>query len=714
MNDIALRLQPSRPAALRDPEVSGRGRYWAFLSYSHEDRKWADWLHRALESYRVPKELAGGGVPERLAPIFRDRDELPASGDLAAEIRAALAEARFLIVLCSPAAAASRWTDAEIAEFKRLHPGRQVLAAIVGGEPFASDMPGREAEECFPEALRRKYGSDGCPTGARAEPIAADLRPQGDGRRLGLLKLAAGMLGVGLDRLVRRESQRRHRRLTFIAAASAAGMAVTSALAVAAIDARDEAQDQREEAEELVGFMLGDLRGKLEPLGRLDVLDAVGAEALGYYQRQDRGALTEESLAQQTRALTLIGEIANRRGDLDGALTRFREAQASTAEAMARSPGDEQRIFDHAQNVFWVGYIAWQRGQIREAEAAFREYKRLAERLIALNPAKSEWRLEGVYAGSNLGTLLLEQRKYPAAIDHFRSALGESEKLAAAAPRDVQYQMQFSESLAWLADAQERSGELDTALRTRERELEILAMLAKGDSSNAAVKRRTFACERALGRLLASRGQLAAGLAHLRSATQVADALRETEPENTEWLEFAARTHLEYGDLLLASSRLEDAGRNMREGCEIAEDLVRRDPSVVAWQQSVLRNCLLLRARVAAAAGERRRALGIVQQALALSPAMPPRPEAGGTSQTTSALHLFAGDQYAALGERPPAQRAWKAALAHLPAEAAATPYELAMRSGLLARLGRAREAEPIAGRLAEMGYRHPAQAPTT
>ena len=135
--------------------------------------------------------------------------------------------------------------------------------------------------------------------------------------------------------------------------------------------ARDEARDQRAEAEGLIGFMLGDLRGKLEPLGRLDVLDSVGAKALGYYRKQDKGDLSEEGLAQRSKALTLIGEIANKRGDLDGALQRYLEALSGTGEALARAPDDEQRIFDHAQNVFWIGYIAWQRGLAGEAEARF-------------------------------------------------------------------------------------------------------------------------------------------------------------------------------------------------------------------------------------------------------------------------------------------------------------------------------------------------------
>jgi hypothetical protein len=34
-------------------------KYYAFISYSHQDKKWGDWLHKALETYRVPKRLVG-------------------------------------------------------------------------------------------------------------------------------------------------------------------------------------------------------------------------------------------------------------------------------------------------------------------------------------------------------------------------------------------------------------------------------------------------------------------------------------------------------------------------------------------------------------------------------------------------------------------------------------------------------------------------------
>ena len=127
--------------------MDGAIRYWAFLSYSHDDRRAAERLHRVLESYRIPRRLTGrqgpfGIVPPRLHPIFRDRDELTASGHLGVVVEAALAASRNLIVLCSPASADSPWVESEIAAFHRLHPEAPVLCVLLAGEPLGRGAAG--------------------------------------------------------------------------------------------------------------------------------------------------------------------------------------------------------------------------------------------------------------------------------------------------------------------------------------------------------------------------------------------------------------------------------------------------------------------------------------------------------------------------------------------------------------------------------------------
>lgn len=229
-------------------------KYRAFISYSHADEKWAAWLHKALETYRVPKYLVGeetafGPVPARIAPIFRDREELSTATSLGNTLTQALEDSASQIVICSPRAAASRWTNEEILTFKRLGRSDRIFCLIVDGEPGASDNPETVDQECFPPALIYQIGPDGELTDTRGEPIAADARKGKDNKQNAKLKLIAGMLGVGFDSLRQREQQRRQRRLAVLAAAAVAGMAITSSLAVTAYLARIEAEEQRNRAQ---------------------------------------------------------------------------------------------------------------------------------------------------------------------------------------------------------------------------------------------------------------------------------------------------------------------------------------------------------------------------------------------------------------------------------------------------------------------------------
>lgn len=188
-------------------------KYWAFISYSHSDEQWAQWLHRELETYRVPRRLVGrrnafGSVPRRIFPVFRDREELPGAFDLGSNLTDALRLSRNLIVICSPRSAVSHWVNEEIKLFKSMGRSDRVFCLIVEGEPNASDRPDLGMPECFPPALRFRVGADGALTDIRTEPIAADARKGKDGRENSKLKLLAGVLGVGFDELKQREQRR--------------------------------------------------------------------------------------------------------------------------------------------------------------------------------------------------------------------------------------------------------------------------------------------------------------------------------------------------------------------------------------------------------------------------------------------------------------------------------------------------------------------------
>ena len=699
MSLISLEKDPGRA---RDRHAGDAHHYWAFLSYSHADSVDADWLHQAIERFVIPKALVGrvtadGAVPSKLTPIFRDRSELAASSDLGGTIRAAIKQSRFLIVLCSPAAAGSRWVNEEIRAFKKLHGDKRILAAIVGGEPWASAIAGREAEECFPPALREKFDRKGQATGRRAEPVAADLRADRDGRQGAKLKLVAGMLGLGLDDLVQREQQRRQKRLKYVAAAALAGMTVTSGLAVFAFDKRDEARDQRREAEGLVGFMLGDLRDELEPIGKLKALDAVGSRALAYYEKQDKTELSDAALAQRSQALNLLGQIANARAKPDEALARYREALRSTRELVERLPSDPQRLFDHAQNVFWIGDIARKRGQPSQAEAAYREYKELADRMVAADPKNPKWRMEVLYAKENLGIAIYNQRRFAEAARIFESSIDPMRSLAAADQGNADYSKELSTLLAWLADALRSQGNIDQAFRIRQGQLAWLQRLIKRGLTDVVFRQELIPAHQALGNLLISKGEYVAAIDQLRLSVGEADRLVPVEPDNAYWRGLRAQSKLDLAKILLAINRYADASEEALAGCEDSRRVLKRD-SGANWR-SLQTACLSVLARLKLDAGYPADAVTLAMRSVSSArqerSADPIRDR-----YSVAAEARLLGDAQHRAGKSDDAKATWTEGLNQLPHDVAGRPWEMNERAELLERLGRSAEAKPLKKRL--------------
>jgi len=517
-------------------------RYRAFISYSHRDAAFGRRLHRRLEGYRLPRRLVGratphGPAPARLAPIFRDHEELPAAHDLSAQVRAALGASQSLVVVCSPHARASPWVAREVALFRELHPGRPVLAALIEGEPG----------EAFPDALRRMAEDD-----AAVEPLAADFRRHRDGARLGLLKLVAGIAGVGLDELVQRDAQRRLRSVTAITAASLTLALGMGALAAVALQARAEAERQRAEAEGLVEFMLTDLRDRLEGVGRLDVLTAVNKRALAHYAGQPLDHLSAEALERRARILHAMGEDDERRGDLKRALAQFQEAHRTTGELLAADPRNPDRIYAHAQSEYWVAFTDWRLERFDRAQAGFERYAALAANLASADPGKPEWLMEVGYAESNLGMMALRDRVDPVAgRARFDRALRHYQAAAKADPKDAEISRQVADAHAWLADCERGLGRFREAKWHRGQEAVVLQALAREDAKNAVYQRDLLGSSLGLAQIEMDSGNFTAAEVGLANAYIRAARLEAEDPSDKK----VARQKVAIG-LFLAKARL--------------------------------------------------------------------------------------------------------------------------------------------------------------
>lgn len=590
-------------------------RYKAFISYSWADKAWGEWLHRTLETYRAPKGVADG---RSLHPIFRDRDEEAAGRGIGAVIEEALDSSEFLIVLCSPNSAKSQWVNREIAYFKRRRDRDKILALIVGGEP------GHATDDCFPRALTHKAGADLQPTDEPEDPpLAADARKEGDGKRRAKLKIAAAMLGVGLDDLVRRDERRRTARRRWAMSGMAAGMAALGGLSLyaftqrdAAVVARNDALKARDDAEGLIELILTDLKSDLEGFGTLKSVTAIGNRAIGYYEGQDVKALTPDQLGRRARVLLMLGEADNKRGDLTAALARYETAAATTSEQLVRDPDNAQRIFDHAQSVFWVGYIAWQRGDHVKAKEQFTDYHRHATRLVEIDPQNDDWQAELEYAYSNLGTLAMDEGQAEEAEGWFRKSLAVSLNRLSRDEKDVDRVWAAGQSYAWLADSLHRQIELGLALEIRMQEVSLYEPFLDAQSKDMSLIRPSTVANYAIAQLAIARGNPSEAAVRAKEAMKIADTALFRDKDRTEFLESAVLARGIYSEANLHLNNYIEARKVLQEAVVIADRLASMeagDPTRAGYVSAVPS---LVLARIEAIVGNRFRATEIIDEAI--------------------------------------------------------------------------------------------------
>lgn len=456
---------------------------------------------------------AGSQSEGRIGSVFRDREDLPAAEDLTASVKQALAASKALVVLCSPAAKASPWVAREIAVFRELHPDRPVLAALLRGEP----------DEAFPELLREGY-----------EPLAADLRKDGDGARLGFLKIIAGIVGVPLDALVQRDSQRQMRRVMAITGMVAFFALAMGVMTVIALQARSEALAQRESAEGLIEYMLTDLREDLSGAAGVAVMTKVNQRALAYYERQGNlGDLPPDSLARRARAVGRLGEDAMNRQDFLLARRNLEERMRTTLGLLERDPNNVQRKFEHALSLNRLALLSQAEGKNKQSETELTNSWNLLTEIRAWEISDIEWQRTTTLVAGNLCAIdVLNDNIRDATLDKCRIAVNLGRTLATDdnIPSRSSYDLVFN--LIWYSVALEHNNQAQDALNVRNGALRLSDRLVSENPGNRKIRAQRMEAYAYLSSYAPPKERRAM----LKTAIAIASELTTVDPQRTDWI----------------------------------------------------------------------------------------------------------------------------------------------------------------------------------
>jgi eukaryotic-like serine/threonine-protein kinase len=452
--------------------------------------------------------------------------------------------------------------------------------------------------------------------------------------------------------------------------------------------ARDLAVVRQGQAEGLIDFMLTDLRAKLEPVGRLDLLNEVGHQALAYFAALPEDQFTDDELLSRSQALSQIGQDRINAGEPGGAVATLRESLRLASALSARGTDDPRRLYQLSQSHFWVGYAAWRSGGHEEAEARFQDYLGLAQRLVELEPENLDYRLELGYAHSNLGSVREAKGDFEGAVREYSRTLEVKEDLVRRDPERINWVGELAETHNTLAVAYGKMGEYEKARQEHRREYELKLAALELDPTHAYWRSRLGWAHQFMGNLELLLGQPVAAQRSYQLAAATMDSLIAHDPANAGWRRAGAIARRQLGVALAERGQGAASLQAFRDATRRFDELLQMDSTAFDWRFEV----------------------GLTRLALARALLVLGQPEAALREAEDAATHLAAarGASRALRIARAESELVRGHAFANLGRAAEAdTMYERSLEQlGPLARGGEVADIEPLLAE-AHLGLGH-------
>lgn len=268
--------------------------------------------------------------------------------------------------------------------------------------------------------------------------------------------------------------------LALLALASAMGW-----LALQARRANAEAEIRRTQAEDLVGYLLGELRDRLAEVGRLDLLDGVNQRARAYFDAIPPERETVAELAARLRFLRSLADVDIQRGQFKPAEELMRRALVDAEARRQRLPDDETALEMVAEIRAWLGLTLMEQGRpADEAIAEFAAVIPLRAHMVQVLPNRQDIVQAYAMAYNNRAAALQNAERWAESQADLEHTIALLKPLLASGYETSKMRSDIAVALGWLSTAQDEQGDLQGAARSRDESVQEIAALQAAEADS--------------------------------------------------------------------------------------------------------------------------------------------------------------------------------------------------------------------------------------
>jgi tetratricopeptide (TPR) repeat protein len=489
-----------------------RFKYLAFISYSRADndrdgRRWADWIKEIIEKFPIPinclaAEQASGTTRE----VFLDRSRLTAGGELMPKLEAHLSQAEYLVVICSPKAASSKYVGFEIEYFRKSGRLDKIIPVVVdGGEARAEG-----GNAWIPPGLRDviQANTPGAITATRdSSLIYSDFRTREKLPNQTVFEEEGWTDPKFYEKHLRSKNLYSDSVLNQHVAAYRQAHSVAKFALLGAVFGLEPGQLQGEsllEENERKRQVIAQSRRRMILLGAVaSGMACMAAITYGFYRN------AEDERLKSDRSLQMIGDAHERANRVMAELLNELQStpepvdKAATVSSARRvigrhfdemdpGGGDDESLQMRAVVLNSKGRLALKTGDLAVAHESFTKAAEIRKGLMDRNGPKPIHLHEVSISHDNLGDWHIAKARIPGAdsaaeyaiaIDEYRAGLENAKELAARPDAPPQWNHDVAVSYLKVSAGFQEAGDLKSALQILKEGLPFAEKAAAGDRS---------------------------------------------------------------------------------------------------------------------------------------------------------------------------------------------------------------------------------------